>query len=107
MKEGSDFFTVSGQPVNSFSGASSFNTDSLKLDNSPFVLYAISTHSSGTPTITIQFSDDDLTWFTYKDQSDILISETFFDGEFLPRYIRISYTANSSNGNVTFKTASL
>ena len=98
---------TSSQPIDGFSGASDFNTDGLELNNNPFVLYTDSTHTSGSPTINIEFSGDSTTWYTYKSQSSVSIPEVFFDDEFYPKYIRVAYTANSSNGNVTFKIVEL
>lgn len=98
---------ILSQPIDGFSGASDFNTDGLEFPNSKFILYLDSDHTSGTPTATIEFSGDNSTWYTYKSQSNVPIPETFFDDEFYPKYIRVAYTANSSNGNVTFKVVEL
>ena len=98
---------TSSQPIDGFSGASDFNTDGLEFPNSEFILYLDSDHTSGTPTATIDFSGDNSTWYIYKSQSNVSLPESFFDNEFYPKYIRVTYTANSSNGNVTFKIVEL
>ena len=102
VKTGEQFFLVSSSLINQYSGASDFNSDSLRLPNSIFIIYAESSHTSGSPKIDIEFSNDATNWFTYKSQTSVGIPQTIWDDEFLPRYIRIKYIANSSNGNVTF-----
>jgi len=103
VKTGEQFFLVSNNLINQYSGASDFNSDSLRLPNSIFIIYAESSHTSGSPKIDVEFSNDATTWYVYKSQSNVSISQTIWDDEFLPRYMRIKYAANSSNGNVTFK----
>ena len=60
--------------------------------------------STGSPTITMQGSDDgEDGWFDYKEVLNIAIPESFIDDEFFPKYMRLVYTANSSDGLITFK----
>ena len=105
-KLGVKLFYVSSFAVNgSYTGASDFNTNALELsENGEYILYLGSTHTTGTPKVTLQCSDDGTNWFNYKlDAVDVALPEVFLDDEFFPRYIRIAYTANSSNGNLSFK----
>lgn len=104
-KLGKRDFYVSSTVVDGYSGASNFNTDSMNMteSNGEIVIYLLSTHTTGSPTATLQVSDDGSNWVNYKDKS-ILVSlpESFIDSEFMPKFLRVSYTANSSNGNVSF-----
>lgn len=100
------YFQVSATDISGYTGASDFNSDGVDLTNfdGAFLVYLNSTHTQGSPTITLEQSDDDTNWFSYKSKAvNIAIPETFIDGEYRPKYLRIAYTANSSNGNVTFE----
>jgi len=99
-------FKVSSTDISGYTGISDFNTDGIDLTNfdSAFLVYCDSTHTQGSPKITLEQSDDNSTWFKYKTKAvSIAIPETFIDGEYKPKYLRISYIANSSDGNVTFE----
>jgi hypothetical protein len=101
-KTGEQYFLVSGSLIEQYSGASNFNTDALELPNKIFIIYAESTHTIGSPKIDIEFSNDATNWFVYKSQQSLSLPQTIWDDEFLPRYMRLKYAANLSNGNVTF-----
>jgi hypothetical protein len=105
-KLGSLNFYVSSVSVDGYSGASDFNTDSTDLSDyqEGWIVYAESTHTSGTPTITIQVSRDGINWLNYCAETvnvapPVAIKQSYF----YPKYIRIAYTANSSDGNITLK----
>lgn len=106
-------FRVQDAEVVGFTGANDFNTDSFAMEtfSGDWILYCSSTHTTGTPKVTIQISDegDDGSpiWFTYKDMVDIPITQSFIDDEVFPKFMRIVYTANSSDGLVTFKLSRL
>lgn len=105
-KKSSNTFYVSSTAVTAYSGASDFNTDAMDLSKfqGAYVLYLYSDHSSGTPTATVQVSYDGTTWFDYRaETTTVSLPISISDDEFLPKYARIVYVANSSNGNVTFK----
>lgn len=105
-KKSSYNFYISSTKAVSYSGASDFNTDSLNLSdfNGSYVLYLNSDHTTGTPTISMEVSNDGSSWFEYTGETtDIAIPIAISDDEFLPKYLRLAYTANSSDGDITFK----
>lgn len=92
--------------IDGYTGVTDFTTAGIDLIDwiKGWVLYCSSTHTTGAPSVTLQVSDDNSTWFNYQDEStDIPISEYFRDNNMIHKYFRISYTANSSDGDVTFK----
>ena len=104
-KIGSIDFFVSSVIVDGYTGAGDFNTDEidLKAFNGDWVLYLFSTHTVGSPSISIQSSPDNTNWVDYDAKSiNIIIPNSIINNSFIPRYMRIVYTANSSNGFVTF-----
>lgn len=99
-------FRVGGVRVDNFSGAADFNTDSLDLSqySKAWVVYLQSTHTIGAPTVTIEVSEDGNNWLNYVDDAnDIVIPCGIGESRFYPKFMRLVYTANSSNGDVTFK----
>jgi|TARA_R110000772_G_scaffold244842_1_gene358247 hypothetical protein len=105
-KQGSNNFYVGSSKVESYTGASDFNTLGIDLTQyqSGWILYAESDHTTGTPTITIQVSRDNTNWLNYiTDAIEVLIPITIQQSYFRPKYIRLQYIANSSDGDVTFK----
>lgn|SRR5574343_1590564 len=83
---------------------SAFDSDSLDLTNydGPWTIDVIRSASDGAPTVTIECSNDNSNWFTYKEQSGVSVTngETFVDDEFKWRYIRVAYTSGSGTGTV-------
>lgn len=105
-KPDSENFFVSGTKVDGYTGASDFNTDSLDMITfqQGWILYVESTHTSGTPTITIQVSRDGTNWLDYVTETiNVQVPVAIKQSYFFPKYMRIAYTANSSNGNITLK----
>ena len=99
-------FRVSGAAVDSYSGGSDFQTDALDLSkySRAWVVYLESTHTIGAPTVTIEVSEDGNNWLNYVDDAtNIVIPCGIGESRFYPKFMRLNYTANSSNGNVTFK----
>ena len=105
-KQDYKIFLDGSKVVLNYSGNSDFTTLGIDLADwsGQWVLYCSSDHTSGTPTVTLQISDDNADWFDYQTEStDIEIPNWFYDDKMVHRYFRIVYTANSSNGNVSFK----
>ena len=105
-KQGSSNFYVGVSKVESYTGASDFNTLGIDLTQyqSGWILYAESDHTTGTPTITIQVSRDNTNWLDYTIGAiEVLLPVTIQQSYFRPKYIRLKYLANSSDGNLTFK----
>ena len=99
-------FRVSGSVVDGYTGASDFVTDGLDFTkySKSWILYLESTHTTGTPPVTIQISHNNSDWLDYvSDSVNVSLPASIFESKFYPKYMRISYTANSSDGNVTFK----
>ena len=99
-------FRVSGVEVDAYSGVSNFTTDSIDFSDysKAWVVYLDSTHSAGSPSVTIEISDDGINWLKYVDDAtNILIPRGIGESKFYPKLMRLNYTANSSNGDVTFK----
>lgn len=93
---------------NAVSASSNFNSSSIDLTNfnSNWSLTIERSASDGSPTVTIQCSDNGSSWFEYKDEStgiDVTNGEMFVDNEFIPRFMRVSYSAGSGTGTVTIK----
>jgi hypothetical protein len=107
-KYGYKFFLISGERVDGTAGIQNQETDAMDLEDfsDTWILYANSSHAVGNPTITIQASNDGVDWFNYKDDAvDVALPETIIDGEFLGRFMKVVYTANGSDGNITFSLA--
>lgn len=105
-KKADNIFRVTGTAVDSYSGAADFTTDAMDLRkyDGRWVLYCSSDHTSGTPQITIQVSDDNADWFDYQAEStNVDIPNWFYDDKMVHKYLRIQYVSNSSNGNVSLK----
>ena len=107
-KSGSIDFRVLGVVVDQFTAVSDFVTDALDLSgfNDDWVLFCFrELNTTGAPTITVECSSDGVNgWVNYKrDAVLVLLPNSFLDDEFFPRYMRISYVANGSDGTVTLK----
>lgn len=106
MKLGVLDFKVASTAVTAYSGASDFNTDAVDFSkySKAWIVYLESTHTTGTPQITIQISKDGTNWIDYVAGSTLIsIPVSILESRFYPKFMRISYIANSSDGNVTFK----
>lgn len=105
-KLGSNSFNIGATDIDGYTGASDFNTDGIDLTDyqEGWIVYIESTHTTGTPTISIQVSRDNTTFINYLTEAvDVSIPITIEQSTFKPNFMRIAYTANSSDGNVTFK----
>lgn len=99
-------FRIASVLVDGFTGAADVNTDGVDFSkfSKAWIVYLDSTHTTGSPTITIEVSEDNVNWFDYLPKSiNISLPVTIQRSSFYPRFMRIAYTANSSNGNITFK----
>lgn len=99
-------FKVASTAVTAYSGASDFNTDSVDFSeySKAWIVYLESTHTTGAPQITIEVSFDGSTWFDYLSRAvNVALPVTIQRSSFYPKFMRIAYTANSSNGDITFK----
>ncbi len=99
-------FRVGGTRVDNYTGAADFVTDAVdfSLYSKAWVVYLESTHTTGTPSVDIQISKDGAEWLNYVDDAtNILIPCSIGESKFYPKFMRLVYTANSSDGDVTFK----
>jgi len=98
-------FEVLGTPVVNFDATSDFITDAIEF----CFLYVWSlkidgTTLDGTPTITIEVSNDGTNWIAYKnDSTDSPVPGAWFDNIMPFLFTRINYKANdNTTGTVTF-----
>ncbi len=97
---------VSSIDVVTYPANADFTTDAIDFSkySKAWIVYLESTHTVGSPQITIEVSNDGSSWLNYVDDAtSIFIPCSIGESKFYPKFMRISYVANSSNGNVTFK----
>lgn len=89
-----------------YTAVSDFNTlgKDFSTFDSDWSLQVTRSASDGTPTITIQCSDDNTNWRDYKAAStSVSVPEIIIDNEFKPKYMRVQYFAGGGTGTVTMK----
>lgn len=87
-------FKVSGTAVNGYTAVGNFTSDSIEMVGSHDWSVSISeSGTDGTPTYTIQCSNDNSKWYDYTGASAIALADSFEDHYFSYRYIRLSWTA--------------
>jgi hypothetical protein len=94
--------------ANATAATGNFNSSSIDLTNfdNRWSLTVVRSASDGSPTVTIQASDDNSNWFDYKTEStgvSVTNGEIFMDDEFIPRFMRVAYTYGGGTGTVTIK----
>lgn len=97
---------LAGNEVVGYTAVSNFNTVGVDLTEfrGAWSIQIFRSLSDGTPNVTIECSDDNTNWGEYKALAiEVDIPNIIIDDEFIPRYLRLKYTANSATGTVTFK----
>ncbi len=101
--------TAAGNEVVGYTATSTFTTVGIDLSDwfGSWSVQISRSASDGSPTATIEVSNDGSNWRTYNDQStsfNVTNGEVIIDGDFQPRYMRIAYTATGSpTGTITMK----
>lgn len=99
---------ISGNEVVDYSASSNFTTVGMDLSDwfGSWSVQISRTASDGTPVASIEVSNDNVSWREYDVEStsfSVINGEIIVDGEFLPRFMRISYVANGASGDITMK----
>lgn len=111
MKTQQDFYHTAIADANkivAYTAVSDFNTLGIDLRNfnSTWTIQISRSLTTGTPTVTIECSDNNTDWDLYQPESTLVsvtTGETIKKNSFEPRYLRIAYVANSATGTITMK----
>lgn len=99
---------VNGDNVINYPSNADFTTDSKKFELSyEFCIQAILSSLTGTPTLTLEASNDNINFVVYNpDAKDIDLTNTdnqiIYDDKFPCLYLRLKYVANGNNGTISF-----
>jgi len=111
MKAEQDFYHTSiavGNKIVAYTAVSSFNTLGIDLSDAvdfTWTLQIFRSASDGTPTVTLQCSNDNTNWDNYQlESTSISLPVIFKKSSFEPKYLRVVYTATGSpTGTITMK----
>jgi len=97
--------SVSSTPVVAYDGTLDFTTDSFEMCFNHYWSFSVTDNTvGGTPTYTIEASNDNVQWYEYNLNSSLVdLADGVDDNHFAWRYFRVVYVSNAvTSGDVTF-----